>query len=136
MNSAKLFSTLVMLFTVGSAIAADWEIVKSNSETTIWIDRASLRKEEKIVIVWMRQSFRSSQRLPDGVPYYAATSLTRTNCQERTNAAEYVAFYDPSFTNVLIHPKTQTQLAMRLPLEYDVVIPGTTAEAIMNFVCR
>jgi hypothetical protein len=135
MSIAKLLTVSAMLFFIGPAIAADWATVFSNTKTTIWIDRASLRKEEKIVIVWMRQSFSSAQKLPDGIPYFAATSLTRINCEERTTATEYAAFYDPSFTNVLIHPKTQTQLAMRLPLDYDVIIPGTSAEAIMNFVC-
>jgi hypothetical protein len=130
-----MLKTLVGCMVLGccvSAYASDWtEIDGAMPHGHVFVDAATVHKDADGITVWTKFVQDTPTMIPGsaGRYYSSIVSLDHLNCTDRTTQPMQSVIYG-----------TENDIAQQTPYSKtrnpDGVIPGTTMEAILNFLCE
>jgi hypothetical protein len=92
--AAPLLVLLCMLGALSTpAHAVTWTQAGSTKDSRVFIDKASVRKDDTGRRAWTLESFRKPQTAPDGKQYLSVKALHLYDCAERSVTLQSQTFY-------------------------------------------
>lgn len=76
-----------------AAHGAPWTKAGTTRDSTVYLDKASIRKTEDGRRAWTLESFRKAQTAPDGKQYLSVKALHVYDCAERSVTLQSQLFY-------------------------------------------
>jgi hypothetical protein len=127
------FLLLVLVFFCASACAHDWVQVSSDYESSIYYDRASLKRDGDIVETLLLWDFADLQLTPRPVkPYQSASRLTRFDCAKGGRANVETTFYRGNMAQGNVTDVYRTPDA---DIRYEWVNPDAPGGESLRQVC-
>ncbi|HEX8604901.1 MAG TPA: surface-adhesin E family protein [Pseudoduganella sp.] len=123
-------AVLVLCALPALAHAVTWTRAGVTSDSRVFIDKASIRKDDGGRRAWTLESFRKPQTAPDGKQYLSVKALHLYDCQERNVTLQSQSFYP--------EPMAKGEAVGTYKFEaFDAeqVAPDSRYAAAMNAVC-
>ncbi len=122
----------VVLMTVCSISCADWEYtIETNTGSTSYHDKSSIRRSGVSVKMWMMTDFSSAQT-SGGRKYKSSKRFVDYNCAEETFALISVVNYSGSMGEGGV---VRSMTWQERELEWEPLVPGTVVEAMWKIAC-
>ncbi|HSD35919.1 MAG TPA: surface-adhesin E family protein [Rhodocyclaceae bacterium] len=129
-----------ILLLVGSLLAcqahaANWALVDSNSESKIFLDTESVRRNGSKVKVWIKWSHSAPVAAKNTYPekqYQSSKSLDIYDCSDRSSASiQFILYADADGGEVVKSDSIPERLA-----SFREVVPDSIGEAILEAACK
>ena len=75
------------------AHAATWAKAGTTKDSRVYIDKASIKRDDRGRRAWTLESFRKPQTAPDGKQYLSVKALHLYDCKERSVTLQSQTFY-------------------------------------------
>ncbi|WP_338765994.1 surface-adhesin E family protein [Massilia sp. METH4] len=112
------------------AHAVTWSKAGSTKDSWVYIDKASIRKEDAGRRAWTLESFKKPQTAPDGKQYLSVKALHLYDCAERSMTLRSQTFYPEAMA------KGEAVGTYKFEaFDAEQVEPGTRYATAMNTVC-
>jgi hypothetical protein len=92
-DAAMLCALCVACTTAVPALAATWSKAGITKDSTVYIDKASIRRGDTGRRAWTLESFRKPQTAPDGKQYLSVKAQHLYDCEHRSVTLQSQLFY-------------------------------------------
>jgi hypothetical protein len=127
---------VLVLLALGYGVAArasDWQSVTSTPAETVWMDMASIHRDNGAVMAWVKQFFTDKKKTPKGHEYQSSRSLFAFRCDShQVTWLDVTAYSDANAEGTVVDTDT---IGMGLA-HWTYVAPDTIAEALMQAACK
>lgn len=122
---------LVLALAPAVALAGPWSTLAKDKDSTLLLDRGSMRKAAEGRKAWTMESFRRPQSAPDGKQYLSVRSLHLYGCDARARTLLSETFY----ADVLGKGEPVGTFKYEA-YDPETIAPGSPAEKALNAVCK
>lgn len=109
-----------LAFTSQAALATDWALVSEGSQSTLYVDRTSIKRTGATITYWIRNDYVNDK---DG--WKQTVSLIEANCTTRAKRRLQATIY-------LVDGTLRTYSTSG---EWSYVVPDSMGQAELNFTC-
>ncbi len=110
---------------------AKWEVYKVNDESTMYLDRETIRKNGDIVKMWEMRDYSSYQEFK-GEKYKSAKIHKVFDCKSETHATSALFYYSDvsgSGSTILSNARLEKDW------EWNPIIPETIGQVVWKIAC-
>jgi hypothetical protein len=92
MPTSRLLAVLLCAVPLG-VVAAPWTKAGASKDSTLYLDKASIKRLDAGRRAWTLESFKKPQSAPDGRQYLSVRAQQLYDCEQRTVTLESQVFY-------------------------------------------
>jgi hypothetical protein len=128
MRKIQLFLALTLF---SSQVSAEWELVQSDDESSLFMDKSTIRNQGLYIAMWSLIDFESPQKSSEGA-FWSAKYLNLYNCRERTSGTKAFANYSEQMGlgKVIFSHSFES-----FEVDFSDVLPDSLGEAMLDAAC-
>lgn len=115
-----------------SASASDWNLVYSDQDQSIFVDKSSISMKGKYRKAWSQWIYVKPKKDIYGSDYAASRNLEYYDCTEKTSSTLQYVTYKTGDISEVVRPYSYDLKNVR----FDDIIPDTIGELLFKYVCE